>query len=73
LVTIVGQCHGNSGYSYGHGHKPEVHHVKLVCKEDEKKSPLIVKSRKHTIILGHGDNKNVIVDKNGDKLVFRRK
>jgi len=60
--TIILGHGGDSGHHCHlehHGHKSE-------------SKGIILKSKKHTIILGH-HGKNVIVDHNGDKIVFRRK
>ena len=67
--------HGYShSISHDDGHTKHVTHYYLVkCDKEKTKesSPLILESKKHTIILGHGDNKNMIVDKNGEKIIFR--
>ena len=82
LITFVvgqGDFGGDDGgyghgwdHGHGHGHMEEVHHVQHHCHE-EKHHPLIVKNKKHTIILGHGHGhkKNIIVDHKGDdKIVW---
>ena len=77
LNSIAGDTKSDYGYSHSishdDGHTRHVtHYYTVKCHEEKKKdSPLILESKKHTIILGHGDNKNVIIDKKGEKIIFR--